>query len=221
MVWSDHSGLVVRLPGGLAVVIVGLTGGIGSGKSTVANLFGNLGVHWVDADIVAREVVEPGTPALARIAEHFGESILQEDGALDRARLRTLVFEDSAERIWLEGLLHPVIRDELIRQLNARNDDATYSLPYVMLVSPLLLETNQHELTDRVVVVDVPQEVQVQRTMDRDTNTREQVERIIAAQMPREQRLQNADDVIDNTQDLSEVAHQVGELHKQLMVALG
>ena len=203
------------------MVIVGLTGGIGSGKSTVAKMFGDLGVHWVDADIVAREVVEPGTPALARIAEHFGDDILMDNGALDRARLRTLVFEDPAERIWLEGLLHPVIRDELIRQLNARNDDATYTLPYVMLVSPLLLETNQHELTDRVVVVDVPQEVQVQRTMNRDTNTREQVERIIAAQMPREKRLQNADEVIDNTRELTEVAHQVGELHKQFMVALG
>lgn len=221
MVWPDHSALVVRIPGGLTVVIVGLTGGIGSGKSTVAKMFGDLGVHWVDADIVAREVVEPGTPALARIAEHFGDDILMDNGALDRARLRTLVFEDPAERIWLEGLLHPVIRDELIRQLNARNDDATYTLPYVMLVSPLLLETNQHELTDRVVVVDVPQEVQVQRTMNRDTNTREQVERIIAAQMPREKRLQNADEVIDNTRELTEVAHQVGELHKQFMVALG
>lgn len=203
------------------MVIVGLTGGIGSGKSTVATMFGDLGVHWVDADIVAREVVEPGTPALALIAEHFGDDILMDNGALDRARLRTLVFEDPAERIWLEGLLHPVIRDELIRQLNARNGDATYSLPYVMLVSPLLLETNQHELTDRVVVVDVPQEVQIQRTMNRDTNTREQVERIIAAQMPREKRLQNADEVIDNTRELTEVAHQVGELHKQFMVALG
>lgn len=203
------------------MVIVGLTGGIGSGKSTVATMFGDLGVHWVDADIVAREVVEPGTPALARIAEHFGDDILMDNGALDRARLRTLVFEDPAERIWLEGLLHPVIRDELIRQLNARNDDATYTLPYAMLVSPLLLETNQHELTDRVVVVDVPQEVQIQRTMNRDTNTREQVERIIAAQMPREKRLQNADEVIDNTRELTEVAHQVGELHKQFMVALG
>ena len=221
MVWPDHSGLVVRIPGGLTVVIVGLTGGIGSGKSTVATMFGDLGVHWVDADIVAREVVEPGTPALARIAEHFGDDILMDNGALDRARLRTLVFEDPAERIWLEGLLHPVIRDELIRQLNARNDDATYTLPYVMLVSPLLLETNQHELTDRVVVVDVPQEVQIQRTMNRDTNTREQVERILAAQMPREKRLQNADEVIDNTRELTEVAHQVGELHKQFMVALG
>lgn len=193
--------------------VVGLTGGIGSGKSTVVRMFGDLGVHWVDADDVAREVVEPGTPALASIAEHFGQDILQANGALDRARLREIVFREPAEREWLEALLHPVIRKELIRQLHPEQ----YPLPYVLLVSPLLLETDQHELVDQVLVVDVPVETQIDRTMARDDNPRDQVERIIAAQMPRDKRLERADHVIDNNRPKDEVARQVRTLHEQLV----
>ncbi|AOY87115.1 dephospho-CoA kinase [Marinobacter salinus] len=196
------------------MTIVGLTGGIGSGKSTVARMFGNLGVHWVDADDVAREVVEPGTPALANIAGHFGQDILTAEGALDRARLRQIVFENPQERSWLEALLHPVIREELIRQLNPEHNRH----PYVILVSPLLLETDQHELVDRVLVVDVPVDTQLERTMSRDTNSREQVERIIAAQMPRAQRLAKADIVIDNNRPSEEVERQVRELHNKFLV---
>ncbi len=197
--------------------IAGLTGGIGSGKSTVARLFGELGVHWVDADDVAREVVEPGTPALERIAKHFGEQILTSEGALDRAQLRGIVFQQPEERAWLESLLHPIIRDELIRQLNPEN----YQLPYVLLVSPLLLETDQHELVDRIFVIDVPKDVQLERTMARDTNSREQVERIIAAQMSRGDRLARADEVIDNDRPLDDVTRQVRELHERLLVDFG
>ena len=193
--------------------VVGLTGGIGSGKSTVVRMFGDLGVHWVDADDVAREVVEPGTPALASIAEHFGQDILQANGALDRAKLREIVFREPAEREWLEALLHPVIREELIRQLHPEQ----YPLPYVLLVSPLLLETDQHALVDQVLVVDVPVETQIDRTMARDDNPRDQVERIIAAQMPRDKRLERADHVIDNNRPKDEVARQVRELHEQLV----
>lgn len=194
--------------------MVGLTGGIGSGKSTVVRLFGEHGVHWVDADDVAREVVEPGTPALEQISEHFGKNILTSEGALDRAQLRGIVFEKPEERVWLEALLHPIIREELIRQLNPEN----YQLPYVLLVSPLLLETDQHELVDRIIVIDVPEETQIERTMARDTNSREQVERIIAAQMSREDRLARADEVIDNDRPLDEVTRQVRELHERLLV---
>ena len=197
--------------------IVGLTGGIGSGKSTVTRLFGEHGVHWVDADDVAREVVEPGTPALERISEHFGKNILTSEGALDRAQLRGIVFEKPEERAWLERLLHPIIREELIRQLNPEN----YQLPYVLLVSPLLLETDQHELVDRIIVIDVPEETQIGRTMARDNNSREQVERIIAAQMSREDRLARADEVIDNNRPLDEVTRQVRELHERLLVDFG
>ena len=199
------------------MAVVGLTGGIGSGKSTVVRLFGALGVHWVDADDVAREVVEPGTPGLERITEHFGQEILLPDGGLDRAALRRIVFDAPEERVWLESVLHPVIREELMRQLHPDN----YALPYVLLVSPLLLETDQHELVDKVVVVDVPVDVQIQRTMARDTNDRDQVERIIAAQMPREQRLQKADNVVDNNLPMADVEQQVEALHQTFLAAFG
>ncbi|RBP27009.1 dephospho-CoA kinase [Marinobacter pelagius] len=197
--------------------IVGLTGGIGSGKSTVVRFFGELGVHWVDADDVAREVVEPGTTGLAKIAEHFGEDILTDEGTLDRAQLRQIVFANPDERTWLESLLHPMIREELIRQLKPEN----YALPYVLLVSPLLLETDQHNLVSKVIVVDVPVETQIERTMARDANERDQVERIIAAQMPRERRLEKADAIIDNDRPLDDVERQVRELHEKFLVDFG
>ena len=193
--------------------VIGLTGGIGSGKSTVARMFGALGVHWVDADDVARQVVEPGTQALIAIADHFGESILQDNGELDRAALRQKVFENPEQRRWLEGLLHPIIRQELIRQLSPED----YNLPYVMLVSPLLLETNQHELVERIVVVDVPEETQINRTMARDGNSREQVERILAAQMPRAARREKADAIINNAQPLERVEASVHALHQRFL----
>lgn len=193
--------------------VIGLTGGIGSGKSTVARMFGALGVHWVDADDVARQVVEPGTQALRAIADHFGKSILQSKGELDRAALRQKVFEDPEQRRWLEGLLHPIIRQELIRQLSPED----YNLPYVMLVSPLLLETNQHELVERIVVVDVPEETQINRTMTRDGNSREQVERILAAQMPRAARREKADAIINNAQPLERVEASVHALHQRFL----
>ena len=193
--------------------VIGLTGGIGSGKSTVARMFGALGVHWVDADDVARQVVEPGTQALRAIADHFGESILQGNGELDRAALRQKVFEDPEQRRWLEGLLHPIIRQELIRQLSPED----YNLPYVMLVSPLLLETNQHELVERIVVVDVPEETQINRTMTRDGNSREQVERILAAQMPRAARREKAGAIINNAQPLERVEASVHALHQRFL----
>ncbi|MBQ0746684.1 MAG: dephospho-CoA kinase [Marinobacter sp.] len=199
------------------MIIIGLTGGIGSGKSTVARQFGALGVHWVDADDVAREVVEPGMPALSAITDHFGQDILTVDGALNRARLRQIVFEQPEQRAWLESLLHPIIREELIRQLHPTD----YTLPYVLLVSPLLLETDQNELVEKVLVVDVPVDVQIERTMARDTNSREQVERIIAAQMPREQRISKADAVIDNNQPTEKVAAEVRALHERFMVDFG
>jgi dephospho-CoA kinase len=203
------------------MAIVGLTGGIGSGKSTVVGLFGELGVHWVDADNVAREVVEPGTPALAAIADHFGGNILTREGALDRARLRQIVFEAAEERAWLESLLHPAIRDELVRQLNSDSRHPHEQQPYALLVSPLLFETDQHQLVDHSIVIDVPVEVQIERTMARDNNTREQVERIIAAQMPREQRVATADSVIDNNRPPDEVRKLVRALHKTLLVTFG
>jgi dephospho-CoA kinase len=193
--------------------IVGLTGGIGSGKSTIARLFADQGVHWVDADDVAREVVEPGTPALQAIADHFGPAILLESGELNRPELRSRIFQDEPERRWLEQLLHPLIREAMLEQLKPRD----YNLPYTLLVSPLLLETDQHTLVDRIVVVDVPVEVQIKRTVSRDGNTPEQVQRIIDAQMSRDKRVGKADHIITNAGGVEDAMAQVASLHAKFV----
>ena len=193
-------------------LIVGITGGIGSGKSAVTQRFEQRGITVVDADLAARVIVEPGKPALAAIAEHFGHDILQQDGTLDRAALRQRVFADDSARRWLEQLTHPLIGREILQQINAA------SSPYAILSSPLLLETSQKELVDCVVVVDVPEQTQLQRTMARDDNDEEQVKRIMAAQMGREERLGQADIVIDNSRSLDELDSLVEELHKEFLL---
>ncbi len=192
-------------------LIVGITGGIGSGKSAVTERFERKGIVIVDADLAARVVVEPGGPALQAIAEHFGEGIIQADGSLDRAALRALVFADENERLWLERLTHPLIGQEIRERIAAADS------PYTILSSPLLLETSQRELVDVVVVVDVPEEIQLQRTMARDDNDEAQVRRIMAAQIGREQRLEQADIVIDNSRSLAELDGVVEELHKEFL----
>jgi dephospho-CoA kinase len=187
--------------------ILGLTGGIGSGKSAAAQCFVELGVHLVDADNAARWVVEPGRPALAQIAEHFGAGVLQADGTLNRAALRELIFKDPQQRAWLEGLLHPLIREE-IRDYLARAES-----PYAILVSPLLLETTQHQMVQRVLVIDVPEALQIERTVLRDKTNEEQVRAILKAQTTREHRLSQADDVIVNDRDPAWLKSEVERLH--------
>lgn len=187
--------------------ILGLTGGIGSGKSAAAQCFIDLGVHLVDADNAARWVVEPGRPALAQIAEHFGPSVLQADGTLNRSALRELIFKDPQQRGWLEGLLHPLIREE-IRQYLARAESA-----YAILVSPLLLETSQHQMVQRVLVIDVPESVQIKRTVLRDKTNEDQVRAILKAQASRGERLSRADDVIVNDRDPAWLKSEVERLH--------
>lgn len=187
--------------------ILGLTGGIGSGKSAAAQCFVDLGVHLVDADNAARWVVEPGRPALTQIAEHFGPSVLQADGTLNRSALRELIFKDPQQRVWLEGLLHPLIREE-IRQYLARAESA-----YAILVSPLLLETSQHQMVQRVLVIDVPESVQIERTVLRDKTNEEQVRAILKVQASREERLSRADDVIVNDRDPAWLKSEVERLH--------
>jgi dephospho-CoA kinase len=193
-------------------LVVGVTGGIGSGKSAVTRRLEGLGITVVDADIAARVIVEPGGPALAAIADHFGADIIMANGGLDRAALRQRVFSDVGERHWLERLTHPLIGQEIGRQL------AVSSSPYSVLSSPLLLETTQRELVDCVVVVDVPEEVQLQRAALRDTNNEDQIRRIMAAQMRREQRLELADIVIDNSGPLVALDSVVDELHKDFLL---
>jgi dephospho-CoA kinase len=192
-------------------LVVGITGGIGSGKSAVTKLFEQRGITVVDADLVARLVVEPGKPALAAIADHFGANILQGDGTLDRAALRSRVFSDETERHWLEHLTHPLIGQEILDQVDSSRS------PYTILSSPLLLDTSQKALVDCVVVVDAPEELQLQRTVQRDSNDEAQVKRIMAAQMSRGDRLERADIVIDNSASLGELGSQVEELHKEFL----
>ncbi|WP_145509599.1 dephospho-CoA kinase, partial [Yersinia rochesterensis] len=191
--------------------IVALTGGIGSGKSTVADAFANLGVPRVDADIIARQVVEPGMPALAAIVSRYGEVILQADGALNRAVLREKIFSEPQEKAWLNSLLHPLIQQETQRQL------ASIDESYVLWVVPLLVENGLHRRANRVLVVDVAPEIQLARTMARDGITRQQAEHILASQVSRQQRLACADDIIDNSGDPLIIAPQVASLHPQYL----
>ena len=192
-------------------MIVGITGGIGSGKSAVTERFERLGITVVDADLAARVVVEPGRPALDAIAEHFGADILQDDGSLDRAALRAKVFANPDERKWLEALTHPLIGQEILDQIAASTS------PYTILSSPLLLETTQGELADRIVVVDVPEEVQLARTMSRDDNDEAQVRRIMDAQMKRADRLARADYTVDNSGEIEALDAQVEVLHARFL----
>ncbi|PMR73521.1 dephospho-CoA kinase [Billgrantia endophytica] len=192
-------------------MIIGVTGGIASGKSTVARAFEALGVPWVDADDVAREVVEPGEPALAEIAAHFGQRMLREDGTLDRRALRELVFTDPAERKWLEATTHPRIRQRLMAHLERLQAKGA---PYVLLVSPLLFESGQHVMADRCLVIDVPESLQIARTAARDEVDETQARAIVAAQMPRDERLARADDVIDNGGGETSLAAQVAKLDR-------
>jgi len=192
-------------------LIVGLTGGIGSGKSTVAEAFRQLGIDTVDADQASRKVVEPGMPALAAIAEHFGGEIIQSDGNLDRAALRQIIFTDPVQKQWLESLLHPLIRDWIVQQLQASTS------PYVILESPLLFETDQYQLVDKTVLVDVPVELQIERACARDDNQADQIQRIIDAQLPRQEKLSRADLVLDNSPPLDSLAQRVAALHETLL----
>ncbi|APJ17049.1 dephospho-CoA kinase [Aeromonas hydrophila] len=172
--------------------VVAITGGIGSGKTTVANQFAELGIEVVDADVIAREVVEPGTPALAAIAAHFGSEVITPDGQLNRRQLRERVFSDPDAKGWLNALLHPLIRTEMQRQCAAARS------PYCLLVVPLLVENRLTALANRVLVIDVDEATQIERTCRRDGVSREQAQAILAAQAGRAERLAAADDVLDN-----------------------
>ena len=191
----------------MADFIVGITGGIGSGKTAVSDRFAALGIDIVDADLASRAVVEPGQPALNAIAEHFGADVIAADGTMDRAAMRAIVFADPEQRRVLESITHPAINAYIRDALGAA------SSPYAMLAHPLLIETGQYPICDRVLVVDVPVQLQIERTMARDNNDRAQVEAIIAAQATREERLEKADDVIVNDQDLAHIDREVERLH--------
>lgn len=186
---------------------IGLTGGIGSGKSTVCRLFSELGVPIIDADIIARQLVEPNSPALEKLVAQFGKQILNPDSSLNRAYLRDLVFSDKNKKAQLDQIMHPLIYDEIEQQINGLNS------PYCIIAIPLLLETQQMQRVDRIVVVDCNADTQLLRVVSRDQVKPEQVLSIIASQMSRQQRLSFADDVIDNTCSPAHLAEQVKRLH--------
>ena len=190
---------------------LGLTGGIGSGKSAAADMFAALKVPVIDADQVARAVVEPGEPALAQILAHFGDRVRQPDGSLDRGALRQIIFSQPDAKQWLEALLHPLIRARIEADLAAAR------APYVLLVSPLLLESGQDQLVERIIVVDVDEQTQLERASRRDGVDREQIRRIIHSQMPRQERLARAHYRLDNSGDLDELRQQVARLHRELL----
>ncbi len=191
--------------------IVGLTGGIGSGKTAASDWFKAQGIVIVDADLVSRQVVKPGTPALTAIRNHFGASLIQSDGTLDRAALRRVVFDQPAERHWLEQLLHPLIAQEIVRQL------ATAASPYALLVSPLLFETGQKAFVRRTLLIDVPEALQMSRTAARDKVEETQVKAIMAAQMSRADRRAKADDIVVNDVSLAELHARLAPLHARYL----
>lgn len=192
-------------------MIIGLTGGIGSGKTAVSETFEDLGITVVDADLASRVVVEKGKPCLEKITEHFGEDILNENSELDRAKLREIIFNSSEEKNWLESLLHPAIAGQIQDELKASTS------AYTILVSPLLLETNQKEFCSKVLIVDVPVEVQVDRTLKRDGVSEEQVQSIIKSQISREARLELADEIIMNDGNLEDLKLAVKDLHQRFI----
>lgn len=196
---------------GAMTYIVALTGGIGSGKSTVANEFAKLGVTIIDADVIARQVVEPGTPALDTIKHRFGDNILNVDGSLNRSALRQRIFSSPQEKQWLNNLLHPLIHAETQRQFQ------TSTGSYLLWVVPLLVENGLQQYAQRVLVVDVNRNTQLERTLARDGTSLQQAENILAAQASQEQRLAYADDIIDNNSSQSELAPRVAELHRQYL----
>ena len=191
--------------------VVGLTGGIGSGKSVAAQMFRAWGVEVIDADSLAREVVEPGQPALGDIAAHFGSELLTAEGYLDRAALRKVVFSNPEQKSWLENLLHPLIAELLQRRLNATKS------PYAILESPLLLETEQYKLVDRVIVIDVNEEIQIARSVRRDGSDEAVIRSIIASQIDRSKRIQHADDLVSNEEGLEQLREKVEALHSKYL----
>ncbi|XQF89441.1 dephospho-CoA kinase [Pseudoalteromonas espejiana] len=191
--------------------VLGLTGGIGCGKTVVSNIFEELGVTVVDADIIARQVVAPNSDGLNAIVKHFGQDILLPDGTLNRAELRSKIFSNNENKEWLNALLHPLIRIKILTDLNSAKS------AYVVLVAPLLFENNLDKYCNRTLLIDVPIATQIERTAKRDNTSIEQVKSIIAAQIPRNEKQQKADDILNNNRDLSIVRTELVVLHKNYL----
>lgn len=196
----------------MSALIIGLTGGIGSGKSTITNYFQELGIEVIDADIIAREVVALDSPALSAIAQYFGEDYIQADGQLNRGLLRNRIFANEADKLWLNKLLHPLIRTRLISKTVAAKSS------YCILVAPLLIENNLLPLVNRVLVIDVSEATQVERTMLRDNSSLQEIKAILASQTNRAKRLKVANDVINNDKvTLAEIKRIIVSLDKKYL----
>lgn len=192
--------------------VIGITGGIGSGKTAATDRFASHGIDVIDADLISREVVEPGCPALSEIAKKFGaENVLLADGNLNRRALREIIFADNTRKRWLEALLHPLIRDRITQRLHSSKP------PYCLLVSPLLLETDQHKLCDRILLIDAPESLQLSRTQQRDQTSEAAVKAIMSSQLGREQRRAAADDIIVNDSDLAALYAAVDRQHQKYL----
>ncbi|NLQ18828.1 dephospho-CoA kinase [Marinomonas sp. M1K-6] len=194
--------------------IIGIAGGIGSGKSTIAKCFNDIGIQSVDADDVARLVVEPGTDCLRKIHQRHGNDILLQDGTLNRRALRDIIFNDPKERVWLEALTHPAIRAAIKTQLNA------ITSKYGLLVHPLLFETKQETLCQLVVAIDVPTSTQLNRVMNRDHITQESAQKIIATQLSNKERIKRAQLVLENSGNIDEMNAKVFKLHQKILETL-
>lgn len=191
---------------------VGMTGGIGSGKSAASDWFAAQGICIVDADLVSREVVTAGQPALLEIEQYFGSSVIQTDGTLNRAQLRKIIFNSPDAKLKLESITHPRIRLAIVKQL------AHATSPYALLVSPLLFETDQHLLVQRTLLIDTTEALQIQRASERDQQSIQQIEKIIKAQMPREQKQQRADDIILNNSTYDALYQKLHLLHQHYLI---
>ncbi|MCB5162769.1 dephospho-CoA kinase [Marinomonas algarum] len=194
--------------------IIGLAGGIGSGKSTIARCFNKLGIQSVDVDDIARLVVKPGTPCLSAIREHFGEKVIQEDGSLNRSVLRKIIFDVPEERVWLESLTHPAIREETFKQLSNASSE------YVLLVHPLLFETQQNKQCYRVIAIDTTEQVQLERVTLRDNVSVESAKKILAAQLSNEERLKRADYQLENSGTLDNMNDKVLKIHQKVLESI-
>lgn len=195
----------------MSQMIVGLTGGIGSGKTTVSDQFQQMGISVVDADIIARQLISAGSQCLAAIREQFGQSILHPDGNLNRKQLRQIIFNDSSAKHWLDNLMHPAIRTKMRQQLSQA------SSPYAILAAPLLFENQLDKWVDLTLVVDIPESLQISRTAARDQVTTTQVKAIISSQMDRDERLKRADYIFDNEQPWPQAQQQIAPLHQKFI----
>ncbi len=193
------------------MLVVGLTGGIGSGKSTVAKLFADLGVPIIDADVVSHDITQPNMPAFVSIVKHFGQAIVSDDGTLDRAKLRQIIFSDPKQRLWLEHLLHPLIRETMKEQINQ------LSSAYCIAVIPLLLEVEFYSFINRILVIDAPEHQQIERVVARDKGSKTDIEAILKTQASRKDRKVRAHDLIINDGKIADLIPQVQELHEKYL----